>query len=118
MKLIVFAVLAVASFVAVPPPSVCQEKPAEQQLHWYASMPLGKTVHLAARSIERDAPTLTWRPSVVRLAGDVVIRMRVEGAAGGITSYMILHADQAVYHEDTGTIDAQGNVRVTFEPAK
>ncbi len=106
--------------------AVCQEKPADRALHWYAPVPLSKGAHLAAQSIERDAPRLQWTPSVVHLRGDVVIRIRLDGALRGeagpkgtaLPAYMILHAEQADYHEDTGAIDARGNVRVTFEPAK
>src|SRR5579872_5532894 len=97
---------AVSSFVAVPARSVCRSR-RPSSFTGTRRCPWAKTAHLAAASVEREAPTLTRRPSMVRLAGDVMIRIRVDAAARGTTSYIILHADQAVYHEDTGTIDAQ-----------
>lgn len=69
---------------------------------------------LAAQSIERGVEY----PTVVRLTGNAEIRMRVclpVGQDGKPTcdGYMIVRADEAQFHEDTGQIEARGNVVVT-----
>jgi len=60
---------------------------------------------LAANRIERDAST-------VQLSGNVEIRLRPSASDRDV---MVLHADEAVYHRDTGEIVPHGNVRVTLE---
>ena len=62
-----------------------------------------QNVTLAADSIERGAQY----PSVIQLQGNVQIKMRG----------MILRADQAAFHEDSGEIDASGNVHIIPYPA-
>jgi len=57
-------------------------------------------------------------PAVLR--GDSVITnwpvVRVSGAAEIRTDSMIVHADQVVYHADTGAIEPTGNVQITRIP--
>ena len=57
-------------------------------------------------------------PGVVKLTGNVEVRTPVclpMGKKGATVcdGYTIVHADEAVFHEDTGRIDAHGNVTVT-----
>jgi len=72
------------------------------------------TTALSAVSIERGA----GYPTVVNLSGQVEIRTPVCLPVGKkhalvCDGYMIVHADEAQFHEDTGQIEAHGNVSVT-----
>jgi hypothetical protein len=72
------------------------------------------TTTLSAAHIERGAEY----PTVVKLSGSVEIRTRVCMPVGKkqamvCDGYLILHADEAEFHEDTGQIEAHGNVTVT-----
>ncbi len=97
MKLIILGAVMACQFVMFPAPAICQEKAGEQKLHMMATGATGG-VRLAALSIQRGGRF----PSVIQLKGEVEIRWRG----------MILRADEAEYHEDTGEIEARGNVRV------
>lgn len=33
-------------------------------------------------------------------------------------AYLVMRADEAVYHEQTGEIEAHGTVRLNFQPVK
>jgi hypothetical protein len=73
-----------------------------------------KTVRLSARSVERGVPY----PSVVELKGNVEIQTPVclpvgEGRKLICDGNMVVHADEAKFHEDTGEIEATGAVTVT-----
>lgn len=70
-------------------------------------------VTVSARDIEREARY----PSVIHLTGSVEIKMPVcmrprpnEMTCDG---EMVLRADEADFHEDTGRIEARGNVSLT-----
>ena len=71
-----------------------------------------RTVTLSAREIERGP----HYPSVIRLREKVEIKtpicMTVDSEGEVCDGYMILRADEATYHEDTGKIEASGNVSV------
>lgn len=61
------------------------------------------------------------RPPVVYLNGNVEIRKPfcVSTGSGSVCKEeMVLRADQAEYHPDTGSITPSGNVQVTFEELK
>jgi lipopolysaccharide assembly outer membrane protein LptD (OstA) len=76
-----------------------------------------RSVDVSAREVTRDLP----HNSIIHLKGDVEIRtpvctrngtnneMRCDGS-------VVLRADEADFHEDSGQIDARGNVTVTREP--
>jgi lipopolysaccharide assembly outer membrane protein LptD (OstA) len=73
-----------------------------------------RPVTLSARNIERGP----HYPSVVHLSGAVEIKTPVCIPAGRNNSMvcdgeMVVRADQADFHEDTGRIEAHGNVSVT-----
>lgn len=73
-----------------------------------------RPVALTATSIERGA----HYPSVMRLKGGVEIRTPVcmpVGPKGALIcdGEMILRADEAEFNEDSGEIEARGNVSVT-----
>ena len=80
-----------------------------------------RPVHLSALSIQRGAQY----PSPVELKGDVEIRTRVCIMQGKTVNKKgalvcdgetVIRADEAVFHEDTGAIEAQGKVTVTTTP--
>jgi lipopolysaccharide assembly outer membrane protein LptD (OstA) len=67
--------------------------------------PARQLVYMRAKSIQRDQAD----PAIVRLKGDVRIASRGQTQR---TGGMIVKADEAVYHSDTGEIEPLGNVRV------
>jgi hypothetical protein len=75
----------------------------------------GRGVSLAAQSIERGVEY----PTVVKLIGNVEIKTpvclpaRKKGANMVCEGAMVVRADNAEFHEDTGQIEAHGNVTVT-----
>jgi lipopolysaccharide assembly outer membrane protein LptD (OstA) len=90
-------------------------KPAP--LHWMIDR-----VGLTASSIQRDA-SKSNNPDlpVVYLKGNVEIIKPFCVSTGGrslCNEEMILRADEAEYHPDTGEIASTGNVRVTFAELK
>lgn len=76
-----------------------------------------RPVLLSALSIERGADY----PSLVELKGNVEIRTPVcikTGKTPGKMTHIcsgetVVRADEAVFHEDTGEVEARGNVTVT-----
>ena len=71
---------------------------------------------VAALGIEREGDY----PAVIHLKGSVEIKTPVctkegQGSALHCDGYVVLRADQADLREDSGQIEAQGNVRVTRE---
>lgn len=94
-----------------------QEYPAGQLKHLPIPAANGvQPVSVAALEIERGAEY----PTIVHLRGSVEIRMPVcvrtgPGNGQACNGYVILHADEADYHEDSGKIDARGNVTVIRE---
>lgn len=102
---------------------------------WYAGNSSGKThpvaqkrpnanLTMTADSIVREDPsTAAVSPyaSEVQLKGHVEIRMcGVQRPASKhspkpVMAYMILHADEADYHGETGDFEARGTVKVNFQ---
>jgi lipopolysaccharide assembly outer membrane protein LptD (OstA) len=117
-----FAALGLAiAGAAFAPQVIGQEKPTEQKelLHLSARTE-GASINFAAESIERqDSPTPSASPyaSVVRLKGNVVIRTCCvqKQRKNQPKQLLIMRADEADYHQDTGEIEARGNVRVNFQ---
>ena len=71
---------------------------------------------VSALDIEREGPY----PSIIHLKGSVEIKtpVCVKGVPGNAlfcAGYIVLHADQADFHEDSGQTEARGNVTVTRE---
>ena len=121
--------VAIALQVTVGVPElVCQgSKDAEERPHLRMETPYGKAVFLEASSLQqRDAAVKSkaredrFRPhsSIVHLRGNVVVKtdcsLPLRGAAAAPVC-LVLRADEAEYHEDTGQIEASGTVRVKFE---
>jgi lipopolysaccharide assembly outer membrane protein LptD (OstA) len=79
-------------------------------------------IHMTASSIQRDG-SVSNNPELpaVYLRGNVEIRKEFCVPTGGKTvcnEEMVLRADEAEYHPDTGEITPSGNVRVAFEELK
>ncbi len=111
MKLF-FAALAVCALALA-----AQDYPAGQLKHLPIPTASGQpVVTVAALEIERGAEY----PTVVHLKGSVEIRMRVcvvtgPGNTQVCAGYVVMHADAADFHEDSGQIEARGNVTITRE---
>jgi lipopolysaccharide assembly outer membrane protein LptD (OstA) len=110
MKLLLPALVCFSVFAA-------QDRPPDQRKH--LSVPTQTNlmpVRVAAAEIERG----TRYPAILHLKGDVEIRTPVcvktasgtETACGG---YVVVHADEAELHEDSGEVEAHGKVRITRE---
>src|SRR5436190_15299054 len=99
----------------MPAHAPAQEYPAGQPKHLSVATLHGKRpVTVKALSIERGL----HYGAVIHLKGDVEIQTPVclpVGKRGALVceGSMILRADEADLHEDTGEIEARGNVRVT-----
>ncbi len=123
MKLAIAATLW-ALLTTTLPPAWSQDRTAElSQMKHLVVFPMNgvRPVLVSALSIQRGAEY----PSVVELKGDVEIRTRVcvmQGKAAAKKSALVcdgetvLRADEAVFHEDTGAIEAQGKVSVATVP--
>ena len=81
-------------------------------------------INLAAESIVREDPPPSGPngyASLVRLQGNVEIRTccvqmpSSKDNPNPARAYIIMHADQATYHIDTGEVEARGTVRVNFQ---
>jgi hypothetical protein len=93
-------------------PVVCQEN---QLKHVLISPPDGgPAISLEGLEISRDIST-TASAHAVELKGRAQIRTTLCGHEVPNRKMVVLRADTAIYHEDTGEIEANGNVHVTFE---
>ena len=122
-------IVVVCALTASAIDAICQEKPDAQRLHVIASKP-GLGALLAADSIERDAPSLKWTPSVIHMRGNVEIRKpvtlslpKIEQEAQDIGTpagrvYLVVRADEADYDEQTGEIVPRGNVHISFQSVR
>lgn len=95
-------------------PTTAQEKTDELN-HYIAIPPNGsRQVSLTARSIEHNAAY----PALISMKGDVEVRTPVclpvgKGGSSVCDGEMIVRADEAEFHEDSGEIQAHGNVEIT-----
>ena len=99
MKSVALAICLIASS------AFAQDRPAALEI----TDPAGQSVYMRAKSIQRDQAD----PAIVRLKGDV----RIASKGQNQTSSMLVKADEAVYHTDTGEIEPLGNVSVKLGPA-
>jgi hypothetical protein len=94
------------------PWAICQENKPEPQ-HWAV-----EGVRITASSIHQDAsPSDNPHLPVVYLKGNVEI-VKPSCVRTPCYTKMVLRADEAEYHPDTGEINPSGNVRITFEELK
>ena len=73
-------------------------------------------ISVAALAIEREGDY----PAIIHLKGSVEIKTPVcvkpgQGSVLHCDGYIVLHADQADFHEASGQVEARGNVTVTRE---
>ena len=94
-----------------------QENPAVPLKHMSVPTPTSlRPIAVTAGEIQRELPY----PSVMHLKGNVEIRTPVcvratPGKAYSCDGSVVVRADEADLHEDTGQIEARGNVKVTRE---
>ena len=92
-----------------------QDYPPDQPKNlWVPTSTSTRPVGLRARSMERE-PSY---PGTVHLKGDVEIKTPVciaQPTGQVCAGYVVVRADEADFHEDSGQIDARGKVTVTRE---
>jgi len=96
------------------PRANCQDSETGQKYLMVAPLNGHRPVYLSADNIERGH---TY-PSIIQLKGNVEIKTPVCLPVGRhektvCDGAMILHASEAEFHEDTGEIEAHGDVKVT-----
>jgi hypothetical protein len=112
--------LLTAAFVLTPciiQPSMMAQKSRSAELKHIPTVPLNgssRPVSLTAISIVRGAEY----PTVISLKEGVEIKAPVCLAIGKMSAlvcdgYMIVHADEVEFLEDSGEIQAHGNVQIT-----
>jgi len=114
VKVSVYAAI-VFCLVSMGPKAPAQDYPAGQMKHLsVATLRGNRPVSVQALSIERGM----HYGDVIHLKGQVEIKTPFCMATGKngelvCAGHMVLRADEADLHEDTGEIEARGNVRVT-----
>ena len=104
MKSLVVGFAMICHLAAFLPQAVCQ--PPDRRLHHLAG-----NATIVADSIER-APSF---PSIIRLKGNVEIRTKAVVQHSPVSlMIMVVTADEADYHEDSGEIEARGKVHVDY----
>ena len=114
MRSAVLCLIVATPFTAFVGSGWCQSPEPAGQKHLWAFVVNGWANQLSAQSIERGAEY----PTVVYLKGNVEIKSPVCPGTGrkrfrACDTFTILHADAAEFHEDTGQIEAHGNVSVS-----
>jgi hypothetical protein len=123
MKLAITAAVWGLVIAAIPSASSQDQTPQLSQIKHLVVFPVGgiRPVRVSGLNIQRGLEY----PSVVELKGNVEIRTRVcvmqskaatNRGALVCDGETVLRADEAVFHEDTGTIEAQGKVTVVTVP--
>ena len=106
--------LAVFAFCALA--LMAQDRPSDAKHLAVLTDASPQPVRFRAQEIVRDLPA----PGLVHLKGDVEIRTPIciatgPGSAQTCAGYLVLRADAADFHPDSGEIEAVGHVRVTHE---
>ena len=113
MKRLIVGVLIACPLTMLVFQAMCQDTKAEA-LHMLIGTPQGHRVELTATSIERDVSSKETQLTL-HLKGNVTIRLITcvpSGKDNACEGAMVLRADEAEYHQDTGEFEARGNVRV------
>ncbi len=116
MKPLMFGFATALMFTALVQRGASQAAPQPDQLHTQISTPQGNRISMTALSMQRDV-SRTADNAVIHLKGHVEIKtvvcIPVAGADAKVCEEaMVLRADEAEYHQDTGEIEARGNVRI------
>lgn len=114
MRALLLASASIFLLVTTPPRTTAQVGGEGELKHLTASINALRPSSLTALSIERG----TNYPSLIRLKGSVEIKTPVclpvgNDGAPVCDGEMIVRADEAEFHEDTGEIQAHGNVQIT-----
>jgi len=114
MKLRLSAGIPICASVALLTLAIAQDLAPEQKHLSIPTLNGRRPVSISALNIERGVEY----PAIIRLTGKVEIKTPVclpTGKNGSMVcdGEMIVRADEAQLHEDTGQIEAQGNVVVT-----
>ena len=96
---------------------MAQDRPAPELKH--LTVPTATSVRpvsLTAFDVVREGDY----PAIIHLKGSVEIKTPVcldvgPGSRQACSGYVVLHADEADFREDSGQIDARGSVKVTRE---
>ena len=97
-RVIIAALLFMSSLAALAVP--------RQQIFIRASEPdFQKRIGITAQGIQREGP-------VMHATGSVQVRIT------NADERTVIHADEVIYHGDTGEIDTRGDARITMEKAK
>jgi len=113
VKLLVSAGIVACASITLLTSATGQDATSEQKHLTVAPLNGNRAVTLTALSIDRGVEY----PSVVRLKGNVEIKTPVclpVGEKGEVIcdGEMIVRADEAQFHEDTGEIESNGHVTV------
>ena len=113
MKLLVFAGIVACASITLLTSATGQDTASDQKHLTLAPLNGNRAVTVTALSIERGADY----PSIVKLKGNVEIKTPVclpVGKNGEMIcdGEMIVRADEAQFHEDTGEIESNGHVTV------
>ena len=104
MKLLI-AVGLMAQLVSAPQ-AIPQNATPPQKLNLIAG-----SATIQAESIERPVQF----PSIIRLKGNIQINSKIVARDTPLSLLiMVVRADEADYHEDTGEIEARGSVQVNY----
>jgi lipopolysaccharide assembly outer membrane protein LptD (OstA) len=105
MKLLIVGSL-IAQLIGAAPQATSQNSAPAQKLN----LKIGSAT-IQADSIERPVRF----PSIIQLKGNVQITTKIGvGDAPARLMIMMVRADEADYHEDTGEIEARGNVWMNY----
>jgi lipopolysaccharide assembly outer membrane protein LptD (OstA) len=102
-------VLAICVFVVFAATAMSQQAQRAQ----FAARMAGQQGHL--KKIEFTADTMTKEDRTVHLMGNVEVRITSVRQSDDRT---IIHANEVIYHLDTGDVETRGNGNVTFERAQ
>jgi lipopolysaccharide assembly outer membrane protein LptD (OstA) len=130
MKVRPIAAAAALVIAAILPQLGSSQRGAPSRLYVRSSTQSTRVALSADQILREDSGNLRPSPyaSVIHLRGNVEIRICcVQLPTGNDASkqdpeppsmYLLMHADDADYHEETGEIEAHGAVRVTYQNPK
>src|SRR5216683_1254671 len=105
MKLLIVGSL-ILQLIGAVPQAISQNATPAEKVH----LTVG-AANVEADSIERGV----HYPSIVQLRGNVQITMKIGvGVAPPRFMILVLRADEASLHEDTGEIEARGSVQMNY----
>jgi hypothetical protein len=124
VRLISIRVVIAVQFIIGVSGAVCQvnKDHAEEKSHLRMETPYGRAVFLEAHTLDRrqwrlDEGGIVRGGFTIHLSGNVVTKTDCSLPLQGASPVcLVLRADEAEYHEDTGQIEATGTMYVRFEP--